>query len=485
MKRGIEMRHSKVAGIPIIAAVLLTLALRAEAQEKPVMTSKDRTDTVKISVTGEVDLEYVWRREEITAFTGGVSGTSTPGNSASENTVEGFVALRLNAELSDKVSAVLEFGTKQADGGSLAVFAGPSGTGGSTALSLQLREAAILIQELFLPELQAQIGISTWTFDLRGKGESMAFDPRHSQSFFRNTNGGPDADGTLAARAGDPEELEPVGLWVRYGREKLVLDIVALPAVIEGGSPHNDEAFYAIDLFYKLDDKDSRIGLIASASSGSGGSLIYTYGGGFDWKGSGSFDIYGEIYFQNGQSDFGGLNPSVNVGAYAYQVGVEYIVPGDAKSWIGANMTYYSGDSEANGKSSSFQSYENVHDLMILEDMYLGFDWDTNYRAFKFSGGFATNAGGKGNLRLSAIVGLCQTARAVQFAAIPVPENTRKLGNEADLRVDWDFTKQLALSAGVAYLWASKVLEDSMGGPGGPNASQHTILFTVGTDLKF
>jgi len=82
-------------------------------------------------------------------------------------------------------------------------------------------------------------------------------------------------------------------------------------------------------------------------------------------------------------------------------------------------------------------------------------------------------------------VGLCQTARSVQFKAIPGPENTRKLGNEADVRADWDFTKQLTLTAGVAYLWASKVLEDSMGGPGGPSATEHTVLFTLGTDLKF
>ncbi|HVR85416.1 MAG TPA: hypothetical protein VMU54_13960 [Planctomycetota bacterium] len=467
----------------IAAAFLLILGLTAEAQEKPVLSSKDRPDTVKITVTGEVDLDYVWRREEIVAFTRGVSGTSTPADAASENTLEGFVALRLNAELSDKVSAVLEFGTKRADAGVLSVFAGPSGSG-SAALALKLREAHILIQELYLPELQAQIGISTWNFDIRGKGESMAFDPRQSQSFFRNVNPAPDGDTALRMRAGDYQELEPAGLWLRYGREKLVIDLVALPAVIEGGAPHQDEAFYALDLFYKFDDKDSRMGLITSATAGRSGGLIYTYGGGFDWKGTGSFDIYAELYFQNGEGG-AGVGPPISVGGYAGQVGVEYAIPGDAKSWIGANLTYYSGDNTANGKSSSFASYENIHDLMILEDMYLGFDWDTNYRAIKISGGFALNAGGKGNLRFSGILGLCQTARAVRFVTIPVPENTHKLGDEADVRADWDFTRQLSFGAGIAYLWGSRVLEDSMGGQGVGNASLHTLLFTVGTDLKF
>jgi len=465
-------------------AFVLALGLCAHAQDKPVMSTKDRTDTVRISVSGEADLEYVWRRNELTAFTGGVSGTSTPADSASENTFEGFVALRLNAELSDKVSAVLEFGTKRADAGALGVFAGPSGNG-SAALALKLREAYIGIQELYLPELQAQIGISTWNFDVRGKGESMAFDPRHSQSFTRNVSPLPDSDATLGRRASDPEELEPVGIWLRYGREKLILDLVVLPAVIEGGSPHQDEALYAIDLFYKFDEKDSRIGLIGSATAAPGGTLIYTYGGGFDFKGYGSFDIYGEIYLQTGTSGLGVVTSKFDVHSYAYQAGIEYVVPGDAKSWIGANVTFYSGDNTANGKSSSFASYENVHDLMILEDMYLGFDWDTNYRAFKIAGGFATNAGGKGNLRFGGIVGLCQTAKAVRFGTIPSPETTSKLGNEADITATWDFTKQLSLNGGIGYLWGSRVLEDSMGGQGVGDATLHTLLFTLGMDVKF
>lgn len=463
--------------------LFLGLSAVAAAQDKPVMTTRERTETVKVTVTGEVDLDYVWRRAEIVAFTGGADKTATPADTDSQNTFEGFVALRLNAELSDKVTAAIEFGTKRVDGGSINVFAGPSGTG-SAALDIQLREANIQVAELFMPELRMQIGITTWNFDMRGKGQSFAFDPRHSQSFFRNVNAGPDTDVTLGTRAGDYQELEPVGFWVRYGREKLVLDFLALPAVIEGGSPHNDEAFYAIDLLYKIDDKDSRFGLIASATSGTGGdTVIYTYGGGFDWKGS--VDIYGEIYFQNGKSNAGGINPTLHVGGFAYQVGAEYVVPGDAKSWIGANLTYFSGDDNTNGKSHSFTSYENVHDLMIIEDMYLGFDWDTNYRAIKIAGGFSMPAGGRGILRLSGIIGLCETAKAVHFNTIASPETTHELGNEADVKVDWDLTPQLTISAGVGYLWGSKVLEDSLEAGGASSSSQHTILFTLGTDLKF
>jgi hypothetical protein len=157
----------------------------------------------------------------------------------------------------------------------------------------------------------------------------------------------------------------------------------------------------------------------------------------------------------------------------------------EAKSWIGVNLTYFTGDDSANDSSKAFTSYENIHDLLILEDMYLGYDWDTNYRAIKIAGGFSTGALGKGALRLSFVVGLCQTAKAVQFTTIASPESTHKLGNEVDVKADWDLSKQLTLNAGVGFLWGSEVLENSLGGSGAPNAEQKTILVTVGTDLKF
>ncbi|HVE41398.1 MAG TPA: hypothetical protein VNM14_16005 [Planctomycetota bacterium] len=466
-------------------AFVLVLAASAVAQEKPLSTSKEMDQTVRITVTGEIEFDYVWRRQEITAFTGGVSGTSAPGDSASENTFEGFAALRMNIELSDKVSALLEIGTKRVDSGKINFFAGPNGAGGSTALTVQLREAGIRINELFMPELSLQAGISQWGFDVRNHGDALAFDLRHSQRFTRNVSASSDNATSLGRRASDPEELEPVGFWLRWERTSFALDLVALPAVIEGGSPNNDEALYALDLLYTADNKGSRIGLIVAAIDDPGGrSTVFTYGGGVDWKGVENFDVYGEFYFQNGWNNgpAAGITP-VKVGGYAFQVGARFDIGGDLKPWVEANLTYYSGDGDAvpNGKSSAFLSYENVHDLMILEDMYLGFDWDSNYRAIKLSGGIALNAGAKNNLKLMTIVGLTQTARTVRFPS----DFTHKLGNEVDVKVAWEMTKQVVIDAGVGFLFGSKVLELSLGGPGAPDAERQTILFTLGMNLRF
>lgn len=461
--------------------IILALATSAFAQEKPLSTTKDMTETVRIAVTGEVDLDYVWRRQEIVAFTGGVNGTSAPGNASSENTFEGFVALRMNVDLSDRVSAVVEFGTKRVDAGAINFI----GDGGGAALPIQLREARVVINELLTPELKLELGITSWGFDIRGKGGSMAFDVRHSQRFTRNVNPAGDNAATLGNRASDPEELEPAGLWLRYERTIFALDLIALPAVLEGGSPHNDEALYALDLFYTADAKGSRIGLIVAATSDPGGrSTVFTYGGGVTWKGIEHWEIYGEVYFQNGWNNgpAAGVTP-VKVGGYAFQVGTVYSIPGEILPWVGVNLTYYSGDPDAtaNGKSSAFLSYEGLHDLLILEDMYLGFDWDTNYRAVKISSGISLNAAGKNDLRLSTILALTQTAQTVRFAN----ENTHKLGNEFDVKLAWEMNRQVVIDLGVGFLFGSKVLRDSLGGPGAPDAELNTILFTLGTDLKF
>lgn len=453
----------------------LLAALLLQSQDgKPLTTNAKMEETVKVTVTGEVELDYVWRRQEITAMSGGVSGTSSPGNSESENTFEGFVALRMTIDLSDQISTIFEIGTKRVDAGAI----NPYGLNAAGALPIQLREAVVIFKEFLWPELRMELGISRWNFDVRGRGSSFAFDPRHSQSFARNISAGSDGPGTLAARASDPQELEPAGLWLRLARTLFTLDLVALPAVIEGGSAHNDESFYALDLLYKFGVKESQIGLIVAVTNDPGHrSTVYTYGGGLDWKGTEDFDIYGEFYFQNGS------NSGIKVGGHAFQLGAEYSIPGDVRPWVELNFTYMSGDGSPapNGKSSAFNSYENIADLLILEDMYTGFDWDSNYRAVKLSGGVRLHAQGKNDLKLRAIFGYAQTVQPVRFASGP----THRLGNEIDLTADLALTKQVTINFGIGFLFGSKVLLESMGGKGANDAERHTILFTLGTDLKF
>jgi len=464
--------------------VLVLLSLLQEG--KPVSTVPKMEDTVRITLQGEFEFDYVWRRQEIVAFTGGVSGSSAPGNADSENTLEGFFALRMNIDLSDNVSAMFEVGTKRVDGGSINFFAGPNTAGtGSVSPTLQLREAQVLFKEVYWTELSLKAGIMDWSFDPRGRGSSTAFDLRHSQRFIHALSPAADGPGTLGLHASDPEELEPVGVWLRLARTLMTIDLVALPAVIEGGSVHNDESFYAIDLLYKFGAKESRIGLIVALTNDPGGrSTIYTYGGALDWKGlSDGLDVYAEFYFQNGFNNSAPGSPTVKVGGYAFNAGAEYVFNADLKPWIELNLTYFSGDGDAvaNGKASAFNSYESIRDLLILEDMYTGLDWDTNYRAIKLNGGVRLHTRLKNDLKLRAIVGYASSVEPVRFAS----GTTHKLGTEVDVTADWELTKQVTINFGFGFLFSSKVLLESMGGAGAGDAERQTMLFTLGTYLRF
>lgn len=474
------MKRNHVIALATPLLVLLS-ALSAAAQEKPLTTNKDMENTVKVTVSGETDMNYVWRRREVVAFMGGASTTSDPSNASSEDTFEGFIALRVSVDLSDKISAVLEIGSKRANGGVLSIFSGTQGGTNPAAMNLQLREASVTLGELFMPELRVQLGIATWTFDIRGNGQSFAYDPRHSQRFNRNLSPAADGATALGLRAHDPEEFTPMGIWVRYGRESLAFDILALPGVIEGGALTADEAFYAMDLIYKLDGKGSQIGLIVSMTSDPGGfTTTLTFGGGFDYRGMENLEFYGEIYFNRGQVAAG-----VTADGYAYQVGAVFTTGGELKPWFALNFTYYSGDPDpvANNRASGFSAYENIHDLLILEDMFLGYDWDSNYRAIKVSGGLALNAGALNNLKLGVMAGFAQTAHAVQFGGLGT---THRLGTEIDGRAQWEVTRQVSVNFGIGLLYGSKVLQNSMAAfPGGIGAKMETILLTFGTDLRF
>jgi hypothetical protein len=445
------------------------------------MTSRDRADTVKVNVSGNVVLDYVWRSKEVTFFTESFSG-----GVSHENTFEGYAAVRVDAELSEKVSAVIEVGTKRVDGNEINEW------GNAPAEPIQLREAGVMVNEFLTPALSFRLGIANWAFDVRGRGSAFALDPRHSQSIARNVGLTATADGlgALAARAGSPEELEPVGAvftYVEPANKQFMLNVVLLPAMIEAGPSGDDESLYAVDFWYNLDavGKGSRVGVVLARHDHAASDGFYTLGAGVVLKGmSEGLELYGEVYTQFGTANRAG-GQDIDAGGFGGQVGLEYRLGGEMKPWVGLNLTLLSGDDDTDptdDEESRFLSYENVNDLAILEDMYLGFDWDTNYVAIKVSGGVTFSvAGGKDNLELSAVLGFCRTREDVRFPS----GGEDALGNEIDVRARWILNRQAAITALFAYLTGSDVLEESMGGSANPDSEDNAMLYTLGLDLKF
>jgi len=115
--------------------------------------------------------------------------------------------------------------------------------------------------------------------------------------------------------------------------------------------------------------------------------------------------------------------------------------------------------------------------------MYLGLDWDSNYFAIKFSGGLAFSVGGgKNNIELSAILGICRTMEDVDFGGGTEED---ALGTEFDARMRWHITKQASLNAAVGFLFGSNIMEEEMGGSANDESDDSCMMYTVGADLRF
>jgi hypothetical protein len=520
-----KWRKTGIAATALLAVGVMALSAAAQQQgDKPVTTTKENADTIKLHVSGKLNLDYVYRSQELTGFIGGFTG-GLPGisftNPESETTVEGMAGIRFDAELSDKISAVVEVGTRRVDGGGTTYY----GAGGG-AVPVGIREANLSVSEFLMQESKLQVGYTNWAFDVRGKGSAMAFDPRHSSSITKNMMNGTIEDTVgldtagffgVGARGGPSfnlkDELDAVGAVWTYSRENITFDVVALPAVVEVGAASRDEALYAADLWYNLDSmgKGSRFGVIVALSSwdfeprtGAGGTVsghntaMFTIGGGVDLKNVGGMqgiEVYAEAYFQTGDAGKADTNgdgqpDDLKAGGKAFQLGLEYHLPNNPMNvWFGVNYTYVSGDGDDAATSTddtfdTFVSYESIGDLMIVEDMYWGLDWDTNYTAFKISGG--ASFGSKKEFDLKAVVGFLTTAEDVDYTTTIVGGSAEdKLGTEVDVRITWNLSKQASLSAAAAFLTGSDILEQSMGGSGNPDAEDSATLYEVGFDVKF
>jgi hypothetical protein len=494
---------------------LAALALLALLQEKPVTTTKEKADTIKVNVSGRTTYDLVYRGREMTGYTSSESNPvfipffgatfPNPATAESETTVEGFAAVRIDVEFTGKVSGVVEFGTKRIDGDPDEVGGGIQRLGDDSSYRLRLREARLNLAELFAPEISAQLGMPTWTFDVRGKGHSLAFNPRQSQTITRNLDslGQLNVAEALDARlieAAFCNDVEPFGGTVTWSADPLTIEVILLPLVEEGGSASRDVSLYAVDGWYTFGDPSqrSRAGLILALSkqrgpspdpNGTPGDLI-TLGGGTSVKLlDGALEVFGEAYVQTGSvgETLAGARQKIDAKGNAFQLGFEYhhTVGNPLPVWFGASYTFLSGDGDTDPndtKANRFASYEGVNELMILEDRELGLDWDSNYKAIKINLGAQFTAFTKNDLEVRALVGIAQAAEAVD----PAGANEDDLGNEVDLRARWSVTPQVAIQLGIAQLFGSKILEKSMtAGGAGVHADDKTSLYLLGMDMKF
>lgn len=481
------------------------IALTASAQK--VDTHQDRGETLKVTVTGDIDFHYVYRNDDLNRAGAG-SGTDATGHST--NQFEGSIGLRLDIELSEKINAVVSLRTQRVDG----TFVAGDGNGGSDSagsigaaigadqnryganpeeLNLFVDEASVTLNELFNPGLKLTAGIVPVSFDIRGRGSSFFFDPRHSSTFGKNLaaaiNGG--------TVVGFSDELQPAGAHLVYSKDAISLGLFLLPAIIEGGPQTDDEAAYGIWFMYSLESvgKGSRIGATVTWNQLSGASLtgaignnnnIFTIGAGTTLQGLvEGLEVYLEIYFQFGTVGQVG-DDDIDARGFALQLGGEYRLPNNENNiWFALNFKYVSGDDDnTDDRFAGFLSYENINDTLILEDQYFGIDLDTNYWTIQGSVGAAFTVGSgalKNNLEVSLLFAFCKLAQDV----LDVNGNdTDDIGHELDLKVKIWASKQVSFDTAFAVLFGSDVLESVIGNEADED-DRVGFLWTVGTNLRY
>jgi hypothetical protein len=446
----------KKLGYILLPVFVFAFAAQADAQK--VDTHQDRGETLKVTVTGQVNFDGIFRAEELVSARGGESG-------GSEWTMEGYIRLRLDVELSEKINAVISLRNQRIDGGATNhIGDNPEETG------VIFDEASITLNELFNPAIKLTVGIVPVAFDLRGRGSAFFFDPAHSNSFAKNAT-------PLLTVIGAEDELQPAGVHGVYSKDAFSLGVFLLPAIIEGGAATNDESAYGVWFMYALDSlgKGSRIGAIFAIDALAGDeATVFTIGAGIDWHGlTEGLELYAEIYFQ-----FGEVAEDVDAEGWALSLGGEFRFPNNENNiWLGLNLTWVAGSDDAD--EVGFLSYENVNDLKIVEDQWFGFDLDTNYFSLKIMAGLAFTVGSgamKNNLELSLILGINALAEDVTTLT---GGDTDEIGHELDVNARLWASKQLSFHTTFGFLFSSEVLEDVLG-----NEDDSTFLWVLGADLK-
>lgn len=449
-----------------LLAPALVLALATSAFAQGVSKQDSNTETVKITVSGGFDMDWVYRGKELVNVLGG--------GFQDEGRIESNANVRFDVDLTEKISvlvnlATVRLNTSYADIGQL-------GNGGQ---NVELWDLAVKMQEVLDPAITIQLGTQNdFAFDIRGNGSSLFFAPGKSGSFASNAIAAPFSTGGLTYN-------QVAGAVVWYNRDAAHFALALLPAVQEGGAASDDEAAYAATLYYDLDSvgKGSRLGVILAVDSfanfGAGAtSSVITIGAGASLKGLGgmnNLEVFGEFYFQSGDVGANG-----NAGGTAFKLGGHFAFEHESAPWVELSFTILSGDDDlADNDVDSFLCYDNVNDLMIIESNTFGLNWNSNMTAIKISGGVSFTSGGgaaKNNLSLTGALGICTTTEDVPGVGGTVDG----LGTEFDVKLTWQYSKAVALEAAAAFLMSSDVLEAT-----NPDQEDSTSLFTLGISGKF
>ena len=444
------MRRSVYFLVPVLAMTLSTMAYAQGG--KPITLSGDRAETVRATVTGGLDFDWVFRSAGLMEAQG--QGPS------SWTTIEGGMQLRLDIELTNKVNVAIDLSSTKNNGTSAPARWGAA----PNEIDMGVREATITLKDFLQEGLTIEAGVVPYRFNIRGGSGSPVFDPRWSNNY---------SSTPANSYTGLKDELQPTGAIIHLDREALQLDFILLPAIVEGGASGNDDAAFGVAGFYELSQfgEGSRAGaLILSLTDKGNDRNTFTIGGGVDIHNLADqpLEVFAEIYLQ-----FGDAATSVDAEGMLVELGAKYMLEGEQNPWAELKITRYTGDDASASANSAFNAYQNQGDLLIIESQSHGINLRTNYMAIKISGGLQLSYGGTpNNIDLSATLGIGSLVEDVS--------GTSKLGNELDIRGTYHVSGQTDVNVDLGYLFGSEVLELAPG----PKEDSATV-FSIGVNIKY
>ncbi len=429
--------------------MLPLLALASFLAQDRVDTDPRRDDTITLTISGSTDIDAVFRNRVLVDARGSL--TTTTGAERGAGTIEGTVQLRLTASLQESVTTSLLFRNERLPGDGL-LGANPEGLG------LIVKEAWLQFDGVLNPGVSLAIGAQPYSFDLRGRGSPFFFDPYHSESFFTDIN----APSLVSAL----DSLQPTGAVVRYLTEEFEATVAAL-VLIEGGTLKDKEIAGVGTVLGRFGR--SRWGFMAAIDAVAGArTSLLTFGGGLSYREFAGWELYVEAYAQIGDRTeiiFGGQKASLSGIAHGFQLGARYETshgraPSATNYFLELNYTWLGNDHDiTDDEENRFISYENVNDLLVLESSLYGLDLDTNFMVLKILAGMSPWE----RVSISGALGFAKLNAPAPF--IPSLLNrTNDLGMEADVRVVYEFSRQVTIHFDGGVLTSSAFIKRNTSG---------------------
>ncbi len=485
------MRRTLFAAVVFL--VLFAVASLCEAGE--VETKK----SMRIEISGEIKLNSLFENREVNTVIYGLTGTGARQSSATFS--DPTITLNFDVKLAKQVNALVSLKTPEymlddlgAPANSLAA------PNDYPSRLLEVDQAYVHIDEFGFPGLSLRLGIQEVVYDLLDDDNPFFLAIGRCEDAFSNNFqapgsgllelNGPTLAGSIEA-GGVRASVNAKGSRMAFRGDLLYA------TVLETRQTDQDrEVIALVGTMFVPNEKEpiGKVMMTLASFQHDPSSRFWTLGLGSSVMASKSLQLFAEGYGQIGTyiRNFNPIPPGTDpvqlctdpkyFGKDIYQQafggrgGFKYTSKSAWKWHFGLEWWWLSGDRDrTDRKQQCFISYEDVDDLIILEENNYGYDLDTNYSAVKLRTGFKPGR----DWSVDFLYANIRTARTIKADPGLGVRGWDKIGDELDVQVKWDYTEDISFRAGMGLLWNAKYFK-----PIFKHAKTHEVIFLEAT-LRF